>query len=265
MVTGLVDRPRQCITLGKHHTVPYGTHTCVLMLTFMRGREKARSTTTTRCLEATVVRRLTDSRFYRSQIKAFSAAALGLSQPVTLADFPARVFEAMQPFLSCDYCAYHEFTKFTPVRSVVSPAYRPDLQALVEFLDQHPSITNTRAQKLNSSVKISDFLTLSKWRRTDLYNHLFRPENQNYQLAFITTAPDVELGPALNRSCIDFTEEERQLLDLIRPHLIRAFHNSRLLSELARGNKPRHPATRKKFSVGTHRRSGRQAAILFDR
>lgn len=174
-------------------------------------------------------------RLTHSQLKAFSAAALNFSRPVTLAELPDRVFETLQPFLPCDYYGYHEFTKFTPVRSVVSPNYRPDLQAFVEFMHQHPSINAMRAHKSDSTVKVSDFLALPQWKRTDLHHYLFRPENQNYQLAFITQDPDLELGLALNRSRGDFTEEERQMLDLIRPHLIQAFHNSRLFSSLSIG------------------------------
>lgn len=174
-------------------------------------------------------------RLSHSQLKAFSAAALSFSRPVTLAELPARVFETLRPFLPCDYYAYHEFTKFTPIRSVVSPNYRPDLQAFVEFMHQHPSINAMRAHKMDAAVKVSDFLALPQWKRTDLHHHLFRPENQNYQLAFITQDPDLELGLALNRSHGDFTEEERQMLDLIRPHLIQAFHNSRLFSSLSIG------------------------------
>jgi DNA-binding CsgD family transcriptional regulator len=174
-------------------------------------------------------------RLSHSQLKAFSAAALSFSRPVTLAELPDRVFETLRPFLPCDYYAYHEFTKFTPVRNVMLPNYGPDIETFAELIDQHPSIRQIRAQRLESAVKISDFVSLRQFHRTDIHHYLFQPENLNYQLSFITQDPNCQLGLALNRTRRDYTEEERQMLDLIRPHLVQAFHNSRLFSSLSIG------------------------------
>ena len=44
--------------------------------------------------------------------------------------------------------------------------------------------------------------------------------------------PGVQVALALNRSTSDFTDEEKQMVDLLRPHLFRAFHNSQLVSRL---------------------------------
>jgi hypothetical protein len=34
-------------------------------------------------------------------------------------------------------------------------------------------------------MKISDFLSRSKWERTDLFHHIFRPLGFHYQLGFV--------------------------------------------------------------------------------
>ena len=115
------------------------------------------------------------------------------------------------------------------------PNYGPDIETFAELIDQHPSIRQIRAQRLESTVKISDFVSLRQFHRTDIHHYLFRPDNLNYQLSFITQDPNCQLGLALNRTRRDFTEEERQMLDLIRPHLVQAFHNSRLFSALSDG------------------------------
>jgi DNA-binding CsgD family transcriptional regulator len=174
-------------------------------------------------------------RLSHAQINAFSAATLSLSRPVTLEEFPSHIVQAMRPFLPCDCYAYHEFTKFTPVRNVMLPNYGPDIEIFSELIHQHPSIRQIRGRKLESAVKISDFASLRQFHRTDIHHYLFRPDNLNYQLAFITQDPNCQLGLALNRSHRDFTEEERRMLDLIRPHVIQAFHNSRLVSSLSIG------------------------------
>lgn len=40
------------------------------------------------------------------------------------------------------------------------------------------------------------------------------------------------MAVALNRSTSDFTEEERQMMQLFCPHLVRAFHNNQLIADL---------------------------------
>jgi hypothetical protein len=72
-----------------------------------------------------------------------------------------------------------------------------------------------------------------------LYNHLFRPRGQNYQLGFITLGRQPQLGIALNRSTFDYSEEERSLLGLLKPHFSQAFTASKLFSycsDAAEGN-----------------------------
>jgi len=53
-----------------------------------------------------------------------------------------------------------------------------------------------------------------------------------YQLAFISTEELPKLGVALNRQSTDFSESERCLLNLLRPHLIQAYRDSKLFSYL---------------------------------
>jgi DNA-binding CsgD family transcriptional regulator len=53
---------------------------------------------------------------------------------------------------------------------------------------------------------------------------------QNHQLAFLTLDETPQLGVALNRSTRDFSEEERSILDLLKPHFSQAFSASQLFS-----------------------------------
>ena len=176
-----------------------------------------------------------------SQLTALSGALLELYSPSPIADFPSRVLAILRRCFSFEFGAYHEISDYENERSVIDPYERINLEVLNAYLRQHPTWTGIVENRIASPVKISDFTSLSQWQRTDLYNGFFRPIGQNYQLAFITIDASPQLGIALNRSTSDFSEEERLMLDLLRPHLAQAFRASKLvsyLSEVAEGSDP---------------------------
>ena len=75
-------------------------------------------------------------------------------------------------------------------------------------------------------TKISDFLTQRQFRELGLYQDHFRLHGIHYQLgiAFGTGgAARRKISFGLNRARRDFTEEDRSLLTLLRPHLARRY------------------------------------------
>src|SRR2546422_6186582 len=64
------------------------------------------------------------------------------------------------------------------------------------------------------------------------YTTLFRSGVEHQMACVLPAPPPVVIGIALNRSRSDFAERDRCLLQLASPHLVQAFHNARLVSEL---------------------------------
>lgn len=172
-------------------------------------------------------------RLKHSELRAFSQTLVDLYSPGPHAAMPARAFAALERHLSCDHCCYHEFSDQTLVRAVHKPDLPLDTDIFSYYVDQHPGLAAIIGKQIRTSVKISDFKTLSQWHRTDLYNYFFRPEGLNHQLGYLALNEGARLGLALNRKKRDFSEEERTLLDLLVPHLVQSFHASRLFSELS--------------------------------
>jgi hypothetical protein len=174
------------------------------------------------------------------ELRTLSEALLELYSPGPNADLPARMCRTLRRCLSFDFLGYHEIVdNYQNSRAVTYPEFNPDMQAFTAYLHQHPTWNGVIRDRLESSVKISDFVSRDEWQRTDLYNHIFRPRGQNHQLAFITLGETPQLGVALNRSTRDFSEEERSVLDLLKPHLFQALTASRLFSyysDAAEGN-----------------------------
>lgn len=170
------------------------------------------------------------ARLGHQQLKAVSEALLTLYAPGPHADFPARVVDALRRCLAFDCLAYHEIVDNRNQRAVCSPEIPFDTEIFETYLEQHPNWSAFARDHVKSCVKISDFVTRNEWQRTDLYNHIFRPLAFHHQLAFIALDELPHLGIALNRSRRDFSEEERSILNLLKPHLMQAFCTSQLFS-----------------------------------
>jgi DNA-binding CsgD family transcriptional regulator len=92
---------------------------------------------------------------------------------------------------------------------------------------QHPLIRHYALTRETRPRKISDFLTLGEFRRLDLYQEFFREVAVSYQMAVtIPSSNSVVIGIALNRTRRDFSERDRAMLDVIRPHLAQSYRNA---------------------------------------
>ena len=112
-----------------------------------------------------------------------------------------------------------------PESFIVPPEIEP---YLVEFADQHPLIMNHAATGDGSAKKISDFLTREEFHARPLYQNYYRVVGVEYQMAFTLTGthPHVVALVFSNRHT-DFTERDRAVLNLVRPHLVQAWFNAK--------------------------------------
>ena len=85
-------------------------------------------------------------------------------------------------------------------------------------------------------MKISDFDTQQQFHRRGLYNELYRRLRIEDVLCMtLPTASAKVHGLAFHRSCRNFTERERLILNLLRPHLTQARQNARMVADLQEG------------------------------
>jgi len=100
-------------------------------------------------------------------------------------------------------------------------------------MPEHPLITRYHQTRDGQAFKISDFLTRSQFHRLGLYHELYRRVQVEHQIAFVLpTPPPLIIGIALNRGRRDFSERERLLLNLLRPHLVQAYRNAEAVTQL---------------------------------
>ncbi len=137
-----------------------------------------------------------------------------------------------------DFTSYTAFTPRELVARISRPADRvsADTDRLFEqTMHENPVVDYHRRTRNGRAVKISDFVTRRQFRRTAHYNELGRRlGGLEHQMAFTFPArPPLVAGVGLNRhGAPDFSERDRLVLDLLRPHLVQAYRNAAVCEEM---------------------------------
>ena len=99
-----------------------------------------------------------------------------------------------------------------------------DRAAFDRYFHEHPLVRYHAYQGGRSAQRISDSLPLEKFRRSALYNDYYRRIRIDHAMALpIYVRDGLLVSFVLNRTRRDFTDRERALLDLMRPHLAKIF------------------------------------------
>ncbi len=146
-------------------------------------------------------------------------------------EFPWRAMAGVGALIASDVLTYNEidtqrkraYFVQEPVRAI-SAALGGTFERLAY---QHPLISHYARTRESRARKVSDFLSLREFRRLELYQEFFRHLSVNHQIAVtIPSSNALVIGIALNRTRRDFSERDRSVLDLIRPHLAQAYRNT---------------------------------------
>lgn len=99
------------------------------------------------------------------------------------------------------------------------------------YWDCQPCSYPDRAGDLRSVVKIADFYSARQWHSTGMYSEIYRPLDLEHELQLcLPEAPRAETGTGRTVRLYlfrgpgsDFSERDRALLTLLRPHLHQAY------------------------------------------
>src|ERR1700686_2471286 len=140
-------------------------------------------------------------------------------------DFPPRAMSGIAHLIESDLMTYNEIdTRRRRAFMVQEPAgaiSAAQMQTFERLAHQHPLINHYARTRESRPRKITDFLSLTEFRRLDLYQEFFRDGALSYQMAVTIPSSDaLVIGIALNQARRDFSERDRSVLDLVRPHLV---------------------------------------------
>ncbi len=161
--------------------------------------------------------------------------------PQDLNGWITQVLRALPSVVPADLTAYLEIDPVQRVvsASVLEPAHARfpgDVQRLEEHLTEHAGIAYLHATGDRSAVKMSDFHTQRQFHRLGLYNEFFRPLRVDDAMGVLLDAPSpLQITLVVARCRWDFSERERLLLNLLRPHLTQAYRNAELVAGLQQG------------------------------
>ncbi|MGE0067081.1 MAG: LuxR C-terminal-related transcriptional regulator [Solirubrobacterales bacterium] len=185
--------------------------------------------------------------------------------------FRHGILPGLQKLLPCDLVGYNEVDPGGEALVLTYPYEVPDSVnlELPRLAHQHPLI----CVQLNgdfSTYKISDFLSSRQIHALELYEGLYKQIGAEDQIACGLSGP-VVIGIAMNRGRRSFSERDRAMLDLLRPHLAQAHARvqereraAALLSALERGLDERGGAVVLVEADGTIAHLGRDARSLID-
>jgi DNA-binding CsgD family transcriptional regulator len=99
---------------------------------------------------------------------------------------------------------------------------------------QHPLVRFHGYDGGGVTQRISDCLPLARFRESALYNDYYRRIRIDHAMALpIFVRDGLLVSFVLNRSRRDFSDRERTLLDLLRPHLARLYRRTRVADRLS--------------------------------
>jgi DNA-binding CsgD family transcriptional regulator len=192
-------------------------------------------------------------------LKGLAAALLELYQPTSLEGLPAKLARMLVKLLGNEFVC---FNHVGPGPQDFAAAHEPAVDIgplappLLANLHEHPVWANREEISSAGAIRaISDFLPDSQFKRTTLYNEVYRVLGVDNQLALCTKPEDnAFLVLLINRKNAGFREEERTLMAMLRPHVLQAFQNAKFVSELERENRALNSAVEEP----------RRAVVLFN-
>ena len=140
----------------------------------------------------------------------------------------------LQDLIPCNAIGYNEVDRETgETLLVLEPeevAFDGIAEAFGRYAHQHPVVRLHREQSEEPGPHaLSDFLSEEELHGLDLYRAVYARMGAEDQLSFVLPSPpEVTVGIALNRATRGFSAAERELVTLIRPHLVQAFRDARL-------------------------------------
>lgn len=157
-----------------------------------------------------------------------------------LDDYAKRVMVQIRRAVPCDVIAYNEIDPRVPRMSAlidpVERAVRPDQTATWErWSHQHPVYRHLLNTGDGSAHRLSDFIDRRTFQSLELYGELYRDIGVEFQMSCSLPAPaPLAVVVALSDANRDFSDRDRALLNLLRPHLVQIYWHVLTINQLTK-------------------------------
>jgi len=169
-----------------------------------------------------------------ADLDAIILAADSLAALESLDDVRRQAVEIVKELVTSTMVAWNEVDlQGRQIDAVISPPLervttqsRETLSmAFIEHVSEHPVIAHYARSGDGRPYAISDFLSIAAFHDTRIYRHFYRHLGAEDQLSFVLPDPKLVIGVALNRRRPGFSARDRQVCNLLRPHLLQAYRS----------------------------------------
>jgi DNA-binding CsgD family transcriptional regulator len=156
-----------------------------------------------------------------------------------LDQFASRITSEIPKVIRCDIASYNEYDVAAGTFRYVAEPQEFDLPGLREafgrHMDEHPFVSYYERTGSDRAVRLSDFLSQRRFHGLGLYDEFYRRVDTEYLLGLrYAVRLSLNLAVGLCRRSRDFTEHDRQTLEVLGPHLAEAYRNAEIREELSR-------------------------------
>ena len=167
------------------------------------------------------------SRLRQRDLAALSQALELLYAAGDAESLPERVLVCLRALFDCDFASFAlmDLRRGLWHTSTLAPAVSnwPGMEVQQRHVHEDPAAVHIMRTRDPNAVKMSDFVSLREYRALGVYSQVFRRVGCDRRLGMaVHNGAPVTLVSTLNRKGRDFSEEERTLLNLLRPHLLQA-------------------------------------------
>lgn len=144
-------------------------------------------------------------------------------------EFRTGLLNALREAMPADWVSLNEVgERPEQTISIVEPPLEQRWHEVwAQYGAQNPLVARIERTRDGRVFRFSDVVTPAELHALELYREFFGPIGLEHQIAFTLPSPSqLIIGVALSRCDRDFSDDERDLLELARPHLIQAYNNA---------------------------------------
>ena len=177
------------------------------------------------------------TRLMQRDVRAFVECLRDLYVFRSLDDFRPSLLSALGRIVGAEITSYHEMrpAEGTSANWKTPPDAVTDAleHAWERHMTEHPVLAYVVRTGDGQAMKISDFLSRRQLHGLALYNEFYRLVGLEDSLTLaLSASPSVVIGIALNRNARTFSEHDRLLLNLLRPHVLQAYRNAAAVTQM---------------------------------
>jgi DNA-binding CsgD family transcriptional regulator len=151
-------------------------------------------------------------------------------------EFRAILLPGYRTLVSALHVSYNEIEGDGRVAAAIVEPALPGwaVPAWEKYAGENPLLRRYLRTRDGRALRFSDIASPGELRELPLYREFYAPLGVEHQIAFILpSTPQLTIGVALTRGDVDFSERDRRLLELTRPHMIQAYRAAELREQLA--------------------------------